>query len=132
MTTSAAPDETWPDTRRPTPPRRTARRVVAAIAVAVGVVVTFFGVTTFTGFPGPGPLRRYPASDLNRVADRINAADGVGSHARSATVDLLRSQVELHGGTIQCSGIALSPTEREMVDDDAMPGYYSCPAMPAR
>lgn len=67
------------------------------------VVVLLFLVTTFTGFPGPGSLRRYSYASLRDLADRANAemdyiyGCGGAPMARVnhpvASVDLLRSRV---------------------------------------
>ena len=56
---------------------RTRRRRLAAIAVGVVVVLAgFLAVTAFTGLPGPGPLRRYRASQLEELVDAIHADAG--------------------------------------------------------
>ncbi len=100
---------TWPDPRRHRPKGDLRRRVLRAAGVAVAavlVVVGFVIVTGYTGFPAPGPLRRYPNSDLQELADRINAlpcetvAGGVEPGNRwtlkpLASVDHLRSRVHL-------------------------------------
>ncbi len=53
------------------------RRIVAATAAAVlGAVVAFLVVTAFTGLPGPGPLRRYKASQLEAMVDAVHEQAG--------------------------------------------------------
>lgn len=42
----------------------------------VGVVVVALVVTSFTGFPGPGALRRYPTADLAALVDAVHADAG--------------------------------------------------------
>lgn len=55
----------------------TRRRRLAALAGAlVAVAAVFLVVTAFTGLPGPGPLRRYQASELRELADAIHADAG--------------------------------------------------------
>jgi hypothetical protein len=55
----------------------TRRRRLAAIAAALVVAVAaFLGLTAFTGLPGPGPLRRYTASQLEELVDAIHADAG--------------------------------------------------------
>lgn len=52
------------------------RRLLVAAAAVVGVVVVALGVTAVTGLPGPGPLRRYPASELQELVDAVHAEAG--------------------------------------------------------
>jgi hypothetical protein len=78
------------------------------------VVGLFVAVTAATGFPGPGPIRRHPASTLGALVDAIHAEAGPlrtpddcwrttfraerddappGPDRPIAAVDLLRSRV---------------------------------------
>lgn len=90
---------------------RTRRRRLAAIAAAVVVAVAAFLVlTAFTGLPGPGPLRRYTASQLHEMVDAVHADAGdlrtpddcwqtlradypSGDRRPIATIDWVRSRV---------------------------------------
>jgi hypothetical protein len=90
---------------------RTRRRRLAAIAAGVGIAVTaFLALTAFTGLPGPGPLRRYKASELHEMVDAIHADAGdlrtpddcwqtlrsdypSGDRRPVATIDWVRSRV---------------------------------------
>ncbi len=62
----------WPDTRLPEPPTHRARSLLRATVILALVVGGFLGVTAVTGLPGPGPIRRYPYSDLHALAHQIN------------------------------------------------------------
>jgi hypothetical protein len=63
-------------------------------SVAVGVLVIWFVVTTFTGAPGPGVLHRFPAADLHAFADDINADEINGrTGGCEASVGLAASRV---------------------------------------
>jgi hypothetical protein len=118
---------TWPDPRRPGPKGQSRRRVIAVVVVAlllVGAVTGFLVVTGYTGFPGPGALRRYPTRDLEALANRINGLScGVyatpvepgseWSPPAIATVDRLRSRVHLRGSYL----VLLPPDEVGLVDN---------------
>jgi len=78
--------------------RRRRRRLRVASAMTAGVVVVvgaFFLTTAYTGFPGPGAMRRYPVADLDELAQRINTTCGTGDSV--ASVDRLRSRVHVDG-----------------------------------
>ena len=90
---------------------RTRRRRLAAIAAGVVVAVgAFLVLTAFTGMPGPGPLRRYTASELREMVDAVHAEAGdlrtpddcwqtlspdypSGERRPVATIDWVRSRV---------------------------------------
>jgi hypothetical protein len=90
---------------------RTRRRRLAASAAGVVVaVVAFLVLTAFTGLPGPGPLRRYKASELREMVDAVHADAGdlrtpddcwqtlrsdypSGERRPVATIDWVRSRV---------------------------------------
>ena len=56
---------------------RTRRRRLTAIAAGVVVAVaSFLVLTAYTGLPGPGPLRRYKASQLEEMVDAVHADAG--------------------------------------------------------
>jgi len=108
---------------------RFGRRVAMVLAVLVLVVVLFLGVTSRTGFPGPGPIRRYPTSDLQSLAARINdrfpgcQMKGFSSPAL-AYVDRLRSRVVLRGPAIPLM-LKVSDTERSMIQQPSPDGGFS-------
>ncbi len=56
-------------------PRRARPWVIGGL-VALGAIVAFVAVTAVTGLPGPGPLRRYPASELDAMVELIHAEAG--------------------------------------------------------
>jgi hypothetical protein len=111
----------------------TRRRRLAALAGAVvAVAVLFVVVTAFTGFPGPGPLRRYRASELRELVDAIHEAAGPqrtpddcwrslepdydASEGRPiATIDWVRSRVVV-GIRADIRG-RVHPRTREAVED---------------
>jgi hypothetical protein len=90
---------------------RTRRRRLTAIAAGVVVAVaSFLVLTAYTGLPGPGPLRRYKASQLEEMVDAVHADAGdlrtpddcwqtlrsdqpSGDRRPVATVDWVRSRV---------------------------------------
>jgi hypothetical protein len=90
---------------------RTRRRRLAALAVGgLALVALFLVLTAFTGLPGPGPLRRYRASQLSEMVDAVHSTAGplrtpddcwrtlepdfpTGDPGPVATVDWLRSRV---------------------------------------
>ena len=63
-------------------------RVGWGIVLTLVLLVVTFGMTTFTGLPGP--VRRYARSDLERVAAFLNHYD-----CKAAKVNLLKSRVDL-------------------------------------
>ncbi len=106
---------------------------MAATLVFVGAFVV---VTGFTGFPGPGFLRRFPTADLQDLVDRINDdpfCNGVGNITTdgeprdpTASIDRLRSRVHLsHPWTV-----LLDRADATMVDGrpDEPDGPHSAPA----
>jgi hypothetical protein len=79
---------------------RHGRNTITAVVILLAVPL-FLYVTSFTGFPGPGFVRRYPRADLNRVAHKINEAYEVRScdaptDGPVASVDWLRARVRVH------------------------------------
>jgi hypothetical protein len=79
-------------------------------------LATFVVVTSSTGFPGPGPLRRYPTWELEAVADRINQSDcaaATSGRTPVASVDRLRSRVHL---TVPWM-VVVAPRDRPLVDN---------------
>jgi len=85
---------TWARQRR----RDRQRRAVVTAVVGALLLATFVLVTGQVGFPGPGPLRRYPTRELQALADQINRVDCGGSQvwpAPEASVDWVRSRVRL-------------------------------------
>jgi hypothetical protein len=95
----------------PTARRRRSLRSALAPSGVLCVVLLFMFVTAFTGFPGPGVLKRYSLHELNVLSDHINHSSGfIGSYppstpARSG-VDVLRSRVWVEG-TVPC-GVLLA------------------------
>lgn len=75
------------------------------------------GLTLLVGFPGPGALRRYPVTDLNSLADRINRSAHSGPFAPCvppgdiATVDIVASRVVVGSGL----PVTLNKSEMDMV-----------------
>jgi hypothetical protein len=55
---------------------RAAHRWIRPLTVAVAGLVAFGLVTSFTGLPGPGPLRRHPTATLDELVDAIHADAG--------------------------------------------------------
>ena len=87
--------------------------------IATPTVAALIAVTWFTGLPGPGPMRRYPVADLQRLADRVNrsALDGPNAlcfngRGDPATVDVVHSRVSLTSS----APFPLSSDELDMVD----------------
>ena len=104
---------------------RSRRTVLAALAALV-LIVGFFAVTSFTGLPGPGGVRRYPTADLQRLADQINHSDSCGGWAGAdpvASVDWFRSRVHL----TQPFGVGLAPEDEPMVDNPPVHGLIVVP-----
>ncbi|HEY6533379.1 MAG TPA: hypothetical protein VIY72_13815 [Acidimicrobiales bacterium] len=108
------------------------RRLVALAGAVVAAVVLFVVVTAFTGLPGPGPLRRYRASQLEEMVDAIHAVAGPlrtpddcwrtlepdydESESRPiATIDWVRSRVVV-GLRADIRG-RVSPATRRAVED---------------
>ncbi len=119
---------------------RTRRRIVTVAASAAGLLVVVLVVTAFTGLPGPGPLRRYQASELTTLVDAIHADAGAlrtpddcwqtlepepsGELRAIAAVDWVRSRVVV---TMRADNIgrvhaptraAVEDRVREVVDAD--------------
>jgi hypothetical protein len=105
---------------------RRVRNAVSWTALVLAAVLAFFVVTIYTGFPGPGPLRRYSNTDLTATAQAVNRNDGLWMQEgpspelpdKPATIDWLRSRVVLHGASHLCmnSG-ALSARELAMIEN---------------
>ena len=104
--------------------------VLLSLGILLLVVVLFVGATSLTGFPGPGDLRRYPASDLTVLVKKLNSEpppefSGLSpsslrtrSGAGHAHVDWVRSRVVITGTICFGAGpLALSPTEADMVEN---------------
>lgn len=91
------------------------------LVVTVIVLAGLVGLSLITGFPGPGALRRYPLSDLNEVADRINnraARNGTTADAfggEPAEVDLVTSRVRV-SVTVDVCGMGFSSDDLEMIE----------------
>ena len=86
------------------------RRLAALAGAVVTVAVVFVVVTAFTGFPGPGPVRRYRAAQMREMVVAIHddagplrtpddcwrtlepTYDGTGGRP-IATIDWVRSRV---------------------------------------
>ena len=118
-----------PPSRRRTGPSVAVVLIAAALAV-VGVAV----LVTYTGLPGPGPLRRYPLHDLQSLADRFNRAD-----RGAASVDLLHARVRVNAIVLSCPNLLVGPDRKPApqfsASDQAMiessgpviTGLHSCP-----
>jgi hypothetical protein len=112
----------------PEPVTRT-RRWVIRVGVAVVAIVSFFGITAVTGFPGPGPLRRYPRRDLERLSDKINehgerwACDA--TDPPTARVDPIRGRVVIdwHG---HAPASRFAPEDQEMIEPDQQMVSLQC------
>jgi hypothetical protein len=109
--------------------RSRASRIVRVLVTAVVVAVLGFGITLFTGFPGPGPARRFPIHDLRRLADEINQ-DGSRwacnrEDAPTAAVDLLRSRVVIdwHG---HAAASTFAAEDQAMIDDEPHYSTLAC------
>jgi len=93
------------------------RRTWVSVIVGALLAGSFVLVTGQTGFPGPGPLRRYPDADLGALAERINGSaacyGSFGPQEPIASVDRLRSRVHLS----EPQWVVLAPQDRPMVDD---------------
>jgi hypothetical protein len=101
-------------------PRRSGYRWTAVVIfVVLGGVLLFGLVTSMTGFPGPGALRRYQSAELAALERKINAsvaaaaARNCGSPRVRASVNPLASRVEVSGG--YGTFPPLSDTERAMI-----------------
>ena len=119
MMTGAVGPNTYARQRR----EQRVRRTWVTLAIGALLLASFVLVTDRTGFPGPGPMRRYPISELQAVADRINRLDCSTLDPwppPGASVDRLRSRVHL----AHPESVVLSPTDRPMVDD-APPGPWT-------
>ena len=101
--------------------------VVPALLGMLGVVSLFLAVTSYTGCPGPGPLKRHPRSELNELSDHINRSSGFKgiypepAPARSG-VDFVRGRVWVEG-TVPC-GVLLA-VDLELLADKPVMG--PCP-----
>lgn len=99
--------------------------LIGTLVVLAGIV----GLSLITGFPGPGALRRYPVSELNDVADRINrAADSAPTSpvsTRPAEVDLVTSRVRVSVTADVCS-LGLSSGQLEMIEVKGSGDTPSC------
>ena len=80
-------------------------------------------VTPETGFPGPGPLRRYRTSELQALANNINATTPPSCRSlKGASVNWWMSRVDVNRSLdIEVAGAvqwppALTLRERAMVD----------------
>jgi len=84
------------------------RRLLGWVGGVVAIVLLLVGVTTVTGFPGPGPLRRHSLASLNalrdELVDRPFECAGTAPDERlreerrqRITVDLVRSRVRVDG-----------------------------------
>lgn len=110
------------------PPRSRGRWVVTSLVVVTGLVLVFGLVTSVTGFPGPGALRRYRSAELAALERKINASVAAGASracgaARGplvhASVNPLTSRVEVRGGTGAGAFPRLSTSERAMIASSA-------------
>jgi len=74
--TDVAPDvPVPPEPVRRAPPGRQRRRwrwALGALALVIGALL----LTSVFGLPGPDPLRRYPADDLDALVDAVHAEAG--------------------------------------------------------
>jgi hypothetical protein len=108
--------------------RRFVRWLVAVAIVVMSVAVTFVGITTITGFHGPGWLQRYSRDDLDHLADKINAqpagVDGCGTTQTRprAHVDLLRSRIIID----ERGPMLMTPAEQKMVSGVPLFARTSC------
>jgi hypothetical protein len=111
------------------------RAVLAAIAAGVVACGAFVVITGYTGFPGPGSLRRYPNSELQALADQINALHCVDGSVvpppapltvpiASAYVDRLASRVRIRHAHL----ISLDPTDRQRVASTGTRPMSAAPA----
>jgi hypothetical protein len=104
------------------------RKAVVTAVVAVLLAATFVLVTGQTGFPGPGPMRRYRTAELQALADQLNllvcpADDPVPPPG--ASVDGIRSRVHLeHPGSV-----IVSPGDRPTIEN---PGSLTTGLLPTR
>jgi hypothetical protein len=66
-----------------------AHATVVALGAVAAASLLYVGVGWFVGMPGPGPVRRYPASELERLAAQLD-------HTAEPTYDSCRRTVERH------------------------------------
>jgi hypothetical protein len=96
--------------------RNRQRRALLTTIVLLLLAATFVLVTGQTGFPGPGPMRRYPTHELQEVADRLNHLDCATQElwpAPGASVDWVRSRVHLE----HPERIVASPDDRARLEN---------------
>lgn len=92
--------------------------MLTVLGIAVVTIVGALIVTLLTGFPGPGPLQRHPAADLNRLADSVNSKAESATYKPCygtediATVDLVASRVVISRDL----AFALDPDDVKKVD----------------
>jgi hypothetical protein len=100
------------------PPRRRRWRIAALVASLVVLILVAYGITTVTGLPGPGPIRRYPVADLDALTVRINHVFPGCEQLHTpplAYVDTLRSRVILRASwTLPV--LKLSASDRAMIE----------------
>jgi hypothetical protein len=117
-----------PAAERITRLRKLATTTGIGLLIVVAIVVAFLAITTLTGFPGPGPLRRYRISDLDAVAAKINGRGSVSLYTKShvesdvldpAKVDWLLDRIVVPNGLCVDAHHPLSASELAMVD-----GHY--------
>jgi len=113
--------------------RRAMGRVATVFVLAVVIAVTaFMLITPQTGFPGPGPLHRYKTSQLQDVADRINATIPPGCGLTGASVNWWTGRVDLDLSlNIQVPGAQawpppLTSEDQAMVDLHRSSGIRGC------
>ncbi len=113
-------------TETPARGRRVTKTVATGLLVGFVVVVAFLAITAQTGFPGPGPLRRYKISDLDTLANKINKVGFVSLYSKTddpadvrnpARVDWLRDRVVVpHGLCVDDGAHELSAAELAMIE----------------
>jgi hypothetical protein len=95
---------------------RRQRYALAAVLVLVAAVVAFVAVTAWTGFPGPGALRRYPTTELDALVHKIDERPQSGNlYAPAAHVDWIQSRVVLPYGCVDRS--ILTRSEVAMIEN---------------
>ena len=102
------------------------RKAVVWAVVVVLLAATFVLVTGQTGFPGPGPMRRYPTRQLQELVDRLNVLDCSANdpvHPPGASVDWLRARVHLD----HPESIRVSPSDRPLIEN---PGWTTSGMLP--
>jgi hypothetical protein len=92
------------------------RKAVMTAIVAVLLAATFVLVTGQTGFPGPGPMRRYRTAELQALADRLNHLSCTSWYEESpanASVDWVRARVHLD----HPEKVLVAPGDRPMIEN---------------